>query len=230
MTKPRCDTIHGDTVCGSRLVSRHGQPRDAGMRAINSLRRAGPASTDPKAPSSREAISPHPRLTCQPARPVRWTNKEGRQTTVRAGCECVLCVCVYAVLAGGQKRLIGQDLTCCDRRCRAQSTSGCVAHHVGNRSHVCTCTVHVPVARRRWHQERTVARCDAARCDAMRCDEKYCEAPSLWALASQPSKVARSQINFGGSRLHQVPLPGNSCPARPGPTHPPSRCSRHGTV
>lgn len=65
-----------------------------------------------------------------------------------------------------------------------------------------------------------MARCDAARCDAMRCDEKCSEAPSLWALASQPSKVARSQINFGGSRLHQVPLPGNSFSAGPGPAPP----------
>lgn len=209
-----CDGLHSHTVCGTgveRLVSRHGQPREAGMRAINSPGRAGPASTDLEAPSSRNAISPHPRLTCESGRLVIMVVQQRRQIATRA-----VCVQVDAVLAGALRRLIGRGLTCCDRRCRAQSTSGCVAHHVGNRSHVCTGTVHVPVAPRRCHKERTVASCDAARCDAMGCDEKRSEAPSLWALASPPSKVARSQINFGGSRLHQVLLPPSPFSAGPG--------------
>lgn len=135
------------------------------MRAINSPGRAGPALTDPEAPSSRKATL---HILVSPVNlPDFWTEgvQQGRKTDKQPA---LMTENGYAVLVGGQKRLIRQGLTCCDRRCRAQSTSGCVAHHVGNRSHVCTRTVHVPVAPRRSHKERTVARCNAARCDAMR--------------------------------------------------------------
>lgn len=71
-------------------MSRHGQPRDADERVINSPRRAGPDSADPECPIFPGASSPHPRLTCQDARLLSWFDEKGKEAQKRAVDKCML--------------------------------------------------------------------------------------------------------------------------------------------
>lgn len=86
----QCAQAHSTGHCGGGgIVSRHGQSRDMGMRAIP--RRAGPASTDPRGPILPQNISPQPRLTCQTARLLRWSNKHNELPSELTVDVCMQC-------------------------------------------------------------------------------------------------------------------------------------------
>lgn len=196
------------------------------MTAINNLRRAGPVSTDPRGPILPQSISTYSRLTCQRAETVRQ-DEQMAICVARGYVHAVLCL--RAGLRAGSRLADRAGWTCCDRRCRAQ--------HVRLRRPSCresvscmylrTCTVHVPIAPPSLPPR---PHCDEMR-DAMLCDAMGSEAkrPASQRLG-KPSKVAQSQINFGGSRLRKVlPRSRSLGWARPAATPQHVQARRHGT-